>query len=883
MAKLDTDQTRLEQLTARLEAKPRYAEYDEQGYLIELDLSQSNMLQLPEELGELAHLQRLNLSNNHLTQISLEVLGKLSNLKRLDLHKNQLTYVPPELVQLATLQHLDLHKNQLTHIPSELGQLSNLQHLDLYDNQLTQIPPELGQLSNLQNLDLSDNQLTQIPPELAQLTDLRNLQLHKNQLTQIPPELGQLTNLQYMSLSKNPNFLTPPPEIVAQGTDAVLSFLQELSRGHVVRYEAKLILVGEAGTGKTSLLRALHGKAFEASLQATCGIEIDTLTLPHPSLPDQSLLLNVWDFGGQDVYRATHQFFLTKRSLYLIVWNARLGAEHGNLDYWLNTLRMLAPGASVLLVATHSDEQTLDLNVAQYKANYRQIIQVLQVNNETGAGIENLKRAIAKYAAELPFMGQPWLPSWIEVEQELLASSEHSLSTDTYIDLCMAKGIRTALAHGTLGSYLHDLGKILYFRDDPILNDIVILKPNWVARAISLVLEDKGIRDRSGILVDNDLSRIWTVDEHGQSYDPNLYPLFLRLMERFDLCYPIDTHLAGKYETYYFIPQLLPSRPPLSLPSWTAKEMKAGKVHVEIAYHLDFVPTGIMSWFVARTHQYTCSMHWREGVVLSYQDHLARVEIFPKRKEIRLEVWGPEPHAFFVILKKTMDAILSRFEGLHVRQEVPCICHRQTGETRPCPEVYRYEQDLIKRLNQGVETIQCRESFCNVAVRELLYGHHMSTAPQAQQVLSAESNEILQLLQSIAEQQDKLQSEVLAEQKEILQKLNAIAVQQSQREATLYRSSDIQQYDMASYNPKLRDDEAPDLSSEPPNLLKQVWDWYKQQQPPKQKKPPSKFKIGCIALIVGFFLCSLLSKMYPSNQSLPSTPNNTLPATVQSR
>src|SRR5207248_145705 len=154
------------------------------------------------------------------------------------------------------------------------GQLSNLQHLDLYENQLIQIPSELGQLTSLQNLDLSSNQLTQIPSELGQLTNLQNLHLHKNQLTQIPPELGQLTNLQYMSLSKNPNLLAPPPEIVSQGTQAIVSFLQELSDEHIFRYEAKLNLVGAASTGKSSLLRSFHGEAFDASLEATHGIEI---------------------------------------------------------------------------------------------------------------------------------------------------------------------------------------------------------------------------------------------------------------------------------------------------------------------------------------------------------------------------------------------------------------------------------------------------------------------------------------------------------------------------------------------------------------------------------------------------------------------------------
>ncbi len=863
-----SDDALFEQLAATLGTRPKYPEYNEQGYVIELDLSQLNITQFPEELRELTHLERLNLSGNQLTQIPPEELGQLSNLQHLDLHKNQLTHIPAELGQLSNLQHLDLHKNQLTHIPAELGQLSNLQHLDLYENQLTQIPPELGQLTSLQNLDLSSNQLTQIPPELGQLTNLQNLHLHKNQLTQIPPELGQLTNLQYMSLSKNPDLLTPPPEIVAQGTEAVLSLLQELSQERLFRYEAKLILVGEASMGKSSLLHAFRGETFDASLETTHGIEVGTLTLPHhPSLPDQSLLLNVWDFGGQDIYRATHQFFLTKRALYLVVWNVSLGEEQGKLDYWLNTIRMLASNVPVLLVATHSDELMSDLDIAHYRVD--KIVEVLQVSNKTGAGIDELKQAVAKYAATLPLVGQPWLPSWIEVEQELLACPEYYVSTDAYMDLCMAKGIRATFAQSTLGSYLHDLGKILYFRDDATLSDTIILKPNWIAKAISLVLEDKGVQDRSGILVDADLSRIWAVDEHGQQYDPALYPLFLRLMERFDLCSQIDPQQLGEDETCYLVPQLLQPHPPSSLPRWTAKEMKAGKAHIAITYCLEFVPTGIMNWFIVRTHQYTCNMHWREGVVLAHQEHLARVELFPERKELRMEVWGAEPHTFFVILKETVDLILSRFEGLYIKQEVPCICHQQTGEAQPCSEVYRYEQDLVKRLNQGIETIQCRESFCNIGIRELLYGLRVSMDPLAQKTISNEIKEIIQqLVDIIVEQQDKLRSEVIAEQKNILQRLNAITDQQKWKESMPQRRSEVQQRNTSpQYKAKSKPDGRP---SEPPNRLTRAWNWYKRQQPPKQKKSRKSklgciFKLGCVLfIIISFFVCVAVNMMISS-------------------
>lgn len=84
--------------------------------------------------------------------------------------------------------------------------------------------------------------------------------------------------------------------------------------------------------------------------------------------------LNTWDFGGQQIYHATHQFFLTNRSLFLLVWHARMGFEAGKLYYWLVMLIALAPDSLVLLVATHIDERDADIPLAELRHHYPQII-----------------------------------------------------------------------------------------------------------------------------------------------------------------------------------------------------------------------------------------------------------------------------------------------------------------------------------------------------------------------------------------------------------------------------------------------------------------------------------------------------------------------------
>ena len=169
------------------------------------------------------------------------------------------------------------------------------------------------------------------------------------------------------------------------------AYLARLDDTSVVRREAKLLLVGEGGTGKSSLLRALRGQDFDAHLSSTHGVDVLPITLPCPDRDCVDLTLNVWDFGGQQIYHTTHQFFMTRRSLYLLVWNARGDTDQGRLDHWLRKIQVLAPGSPVLLVATHSDERPADLNLDRFRAAYPQIAGLVAVSNKTGAGIEELK------------------------------------------------------------------------------------------------------------------------------------------------------------------------------------------------------------------------------------------------------------------------------------------------------------------------------------------------------------------------------------------------------------------------------------------------------------------------------------------------------------
>ena len=123
------------------------------------------------------------------------------------------------------------------------------------------------------------------------------------------------------------------------------------------QYEAKLLVVGEGNVGKTSLIAALLPAPFVEGRATTHGIEITPLTIRDPSA-GRDITVRGWDFGGQDVYRITHQFFFTRRALYVVAWNARQGQEQDEVEGWLRRIRLrVGQEARVLLVATHCAER----------------------------------------------------------------------------------------------------------------------------------------------------------------------------------------------------------------------------------------------------------------------------------------------------------------------------------------------------------------------------------------------------------------------------------------------------------------------------------------------------------------------------------------------
>jgi internalin A len=675
----------------------------------ELKLERIESETLPPEIGQLINLQSLNLSVGDVGKGGLRSLppeiGNLTNLLRLDLSDNQITHLPPELGRLANLDTLLLGRNNnLTRLPLEIGELTNLTYLTLQSNKLTELPSEFGNLTNLEKLTLGDNNLTILPREFGSLAKLRELDLHLNKLTELPEELSRLTQLKVLDLRGNP--LPIPPEILNKKDDpaAILNYYFSHRAGQKKPLnEAKVLVLGQGSVGKTSLVRRLVDDKFDPRENKTEGIDIRQWQV---DVGGDDIRLNVWDFGGQEIMHATHQFFLTKRSLYVLVLDARLGEEENRVEYWLKIIESFGGDSPIILVGNKVDQQPLDIDRRGLQLKYRNIKAVVETSCEIGRGLEELKSVITREIGALDHIHDQLLVNWFAVKTRLERMEQDFIPYHEYVSLCRSENIDDELSQRTLMRFMHDLGIVLNFQDDPRLEDTNILKPEWVTNGVYKILNSHELFKKKGVLERRALDRI---------LDPRQYPkekhLFIMdMMRKFELCFDFEGFAGEKF----LIPDLLSKEEPYT-GDWPGA--------LAFQYHYNVLPASIISRFIVRMHPYIHrNTSWRTGVVLEYEGNKALVKADIEDKKVFIRINGPERtrRAFLAIIRNHFDSIHKSIPGIAADEKVPLPRRPEVvvdykhllnlealGEESLIPEGLT-ERVNVKQLLDGLETEQAR-------------------------------------------------------------------------------------------------------------------------------------------------------------------------------
>ncbi|CAG5135228.1 unnamed protein product, partial [Candidula unifasciata] len=167
-----------------------------------LELRENHISSLPRSFSRLVELERLDIGNNELTELS-DVIGGLRNLLELWCDNNQIATITRSIGKLKHLMYLDASNNQLQELPREIEGCTSLADLHLSSNDLVELPDSIGNLKNLITLKVDDNQLAFLPRTLGGLSLLSELNMSVNDLEELPASIGLLRNLRTLYADEN--------------------------------------------------------------------------------------------------------------------------------------------------------------------------------------------------------------------------------------------------------------------------------------------------------------------------------------------------------------------------------------------------------------------------------------------------------------------------------------------------------------------------------------------------------------------------------------------------------------------------------------------------------------------------------------------------------
>jgi len=373
---------------------------------------------------------------------------------------------------------------------------------------------------------------------------------------------------------------------------------------------------------------------------ATHGIEIQDQILQNQT---SNIDVSIWDFAGQHDYYNNHHYFLSTRTVFLVLWkmkDEKNGLE--GLNFWFKslsshlqhdpTLPNGKPHFSILVVGTFLDDQNVDklerskklreqkiLKIAKSNGIYYPI-QIYEVSCSTMENINELKQSIYQTALNHEYMGEKLPIGYLIIKNSIkelrnqekfknlpiieiqeLVDYNKANSSFEFEDDFVKRGLKL----------LHQWGTCVYFDEPKELSNYVILKPEFLTKEVMGKLFDPTlkIKYKNGVLYHSDLNIFW----------PNYMDkseMLMTLMEKFEICFKLKEDEGKPFKDQRsLIVSYLPENKPKDFSTYWPNELSIKNEEIERTIIFNMIPKEMVSrLFVCLQHKIEDQSIWRYGM-----------------------------------------------------------------------------------------------------------------------------------------------------------------------------------------------------------------------------------------------------------------------------
>lgn len=467
-------------------------------------------------------------------------------------------------------------------------------------------------------------------------------------------------------------------------------YIEELNTEYL--HQAKMIFIGNGDVGKSSIVFRLFDKTNDLPPRvATIGLEVNkndehyVIAQLSPEVTKLSgninYSLSLWDFGGQGKYREVQNLFLSRKTIYVYVTSVddKPNDEYVGYEYWLQMTKLFGydkkdqTESPIIHVVNKIDKpeyhEGLDFTPNERKKRFSNINKFVEIsckdlNNNNFQAFENaIRETLPKIGQnENDVFGVRFRKNWFRVKDTLeimLKEQIHYISYTEYLQICKKNDLDEKEAQEWI-TYLDRIGTVIYFSDNLILRDWVIINPMWVKDAFCRVIECEELTtENQGKLTKSFRKLVWA------NYELGDHDKFLSLMLENSFCY-----LQGED---YVVPACLPDNI-LDLPDF----LKEFDFYIKFQYE-HFLPAGIVNRLMVKLHKGIYSsgqeFKWKNGFILHHpvSNSYAIINENWKNKAIEVKIKSTNPKSIYDLIKLEIGNLSMELKNNHFLLELNFI------------------------------------------------------------------------------------------------------------------------------------------------------------------------------------------------------------------